>query len=77
MNGGALTRSESLSMGPWLDRLRAPQPKANADAEAISRGQTVFPDSDADGSLGNPQHGNTATLSATQLTDLIAFLESL
>jgi hypothetical protein len=127
MNGGALTRSENLSMGPWLDRLHAAKPKANADTAAIARGQALFLDPshncinchtgpmytsnqlvDAgrgifkvpsligvgarapylhDGcaatlmdrftSCGNTWHGNTSNLSATQLTDLIAFLESL
>jgi len=127
MNGGALTRSENLSMGPWLDRLRAPAPKTNADTTAIARGQALFLDPaqgcinchsgpmyttnqlvdvgrgifkvpsligvgarapylhdgcaatlmDRFTTCAHPSHGNTANLSATQLTDLIAFLESL
>jgi mono/diheme cytochrome c family protein len=42
MGGGGLTRSQLLSLGPWLDRIPAPKSSASADVAAIERGRAVF-----------------------------------
>jgi mono/diheme cytochrome c family protein len=44
MSGGTPTRSQKLSLGPWLDRVRAPQAPIVIDADAIARGKAVFDD---------------------------------
>jgi len=41
MAGGAATRSERLSLGPWLDRIPAPAPVVR-DIAAIERGRALF-----------------------------------
>jgi mono/diheme cytochrome c family protein len=48
MAGGTPTRSQHLSLGPWLDRIPAPQPAPVLDAAAVARGKALF-DSDAVG----------------------------
>ena len=129
MLGGAPSNSQLKMLGPWLDRVPAPQPSTLGDDAQIARGQQLFLSAQLGcitchtGSLytnnqlvdvgtgglfkvpsllgvagrdpymhdgcaatlrdrfttcGNGSlHGNTATLTATQLDDLIAFLESL
>jgi mono/diheme cytochrome c family protein len=42
MAGGIVTRSQHLSLGPWLDRVPAPQPPAPADPAAVDRGRDLF-----------------------------------
>ena len=42
MAGGTVTRSQHLSLGPWLDRVPAPQPPAPADQAAVERGRALF-----------------------------------
>jgi mono/diheme cytochrome c family protein len=42
MAGGEATRSQKLSLGPWLDRIPAPAPVATTDASAIERGRDLF-----------------------------------
>ena len=42
MSGGEATRSQKLSLGPWLDRIPAPAPTAGLDAAAVARGNTLF-----------------------------------
>ena len=42
MSGGEATRSQKLSLGPWLDRIPAPAPTAGLDAAAVARGKTLF-----------------------------------
>jgi hypothetical protein len=42
MSGGQLTRSQHLSLGPWLDRVPAPAAPPAADAAAASRGAALF-----------------------------------
>jgi hypothetical protein len=42
MAGGEPTRSQKLSLGPFLDRLPAPAPIAGLDAAAVDRGKTLF-----------------------------------
>jgi mono/diheme cytochrome c family protein len=46
MAGGAVTRSQHLSLGPWLDRIPAPQPPTPADTAAIDRGRDLFQSND-------------------------------
>jgi cytochrome c peroxidase len=41
MGGGSLTRSELLSLGPWLDRISAPRWPA-LDLDAAARGKALF-----------------------------------
>ena len=45
MAGGAATRSERLSLGPWLDRIAAPAPVVR-DVAAIERGRALFDDAE-------------------------------
>ncbi len=42
MNGGEPTRSQKLSLGPWIDRVSPPAPTAGLDAAAVARGSTLF-----------------------------------
>jgi len=42
MFGGSLTNSEVVSLGPWLDRVPAPQSTTFAAADAVQRGQQLF-----------------------------------
>ena len=42
MGGGALTRSEHMSLGPFLDRVPAPAPPPPADPAAVARGKALF-----------------------------------
>jgi mono/diheme cytochrome c family protein/DNA-binding beta-propeller fold protein YncE len=129
MAGGQLTRSQHLSLGPWLDRLPAPQPPPPADPAAVERGRALFQSADVgcgschsgplftnhtivdvgtggafkvpsllgvaarppflhDGCAatladrfgtcgGGDRHGHTSQLTPAQLSDLIAYLESL
>jgi hypothetical protein len=129
MFGGALTNSQLVSLGPWLDRVPAPRAAAFAAPDMIERGQQLFMSQelgctschsgplytnnalvnvgtgatfkvpsllgvavrppymhdgcaatlrDRFGSCGGGDlHGKTSTLTEAQLTDLIAYLESL
>jgi mono/diheme cytochrome c family protein len=129
MAGGKLTRSQHLSLGPWLDRVPAPQPPPPADPAAVERGRALFQSADVgcgschsgplftnhtivdvgtggafkvpsllgvaarppflhDGCAatladrfgtcgGGDRHGHTSQLTPAQLSDLIAYLESL
>ncbi|MBV8756485.1 MAG: cytochrome-c peroxidase [Deltaproteobacteria bacterium] len=47
MGGPAVTRSQHLSLGPWLDRIPAPQPPSPVDQAAIDRGRALFQSADA------------------------------
>ena len=42
MGGATPTRSQHLSLGPWLDRVPAPQPPSVVDQAAIDRGRELF-----------------------------------
>jgi cytochrome c peroxidase len=42
MGGGPITNSKIASLGPWLDRVPAPQARTFASAEAVARGQQLF-----------------------------------
>lgn len=42
MGGSEVTRSQHLSLGPWLDRIPAPQPPSPVDTAAIDRGRDLF-----------------------------------
>jgi mono/diheme cytochrome c family protein len=42
MAGGEVTRSQKLSLGPWLDRIPAPAPVAAANVTAVERGRDLF-----------------------------------
>lgn len=42
MLGGEVTRSQKLSLGPWLDRIPAPAPSPTADVATIDRGRALF-----------------------------------
>ncbi|HEY5936957.1 MAG TPA: hypothetical protein VIU61_20045, partial [Kofleriaceae bacterium] len=129
MAGGTPTRSQKLSLGPWLDRLPAPQSAPAADPTAVTRGRAPFESAALNctschsgqaltnnqlvnvgtgGSFKVPSllgvgarapfmhdgcaatladrfgvcgggdfHGTTSQLTAAQLGDLIAFLESI
>jgi hypothetical protein len=129
MSGGVVTRSQHLSLGPWLDRLPAPQPPAPVDQAAVDRGRALFQSTDVgcgtchsgplftnhtivdvgtggmfkvpsllgvgarppfmhDGCAptladrfgacgGGDQHGHTSQLTAAQVADLVAYLDSL
>jgi mono/diheme cytochrome c family protein len=129
MAGGTVTRSQHLSLGPWLDRLPAPQPPAPVDAAAVERGRDLFQSTDVgcgtchsgplftnhtlvdvgtggtfkvpsllgvgarppfmhDGCAttladrfgacgGGDKHGHTSQLTAAQVADLVAYLDSL
>jgi mono/diheme cytochrome c family protein len=46
MAGPEVTRSQHLSLGPWLDRIPAPQPSAPADQAAVDRGRDLFQSTD-------------------------------
>ncbi len=43
MSGGTLTAAQKVSLGPWLDRVPAPQ-AAPGDVAAIERGKAIFED---------------------------------
>jgi hypothetical protein len=129
MSGGVVTRSQHLSLGPWLDRLPAPQPPAPLDPAAVDRGRALFQSADVgcgtchsgplftnhmivdvgtggtfkvpsllgvgarppfmhDGCAttladrfgacgGGDKHGHTSQLTAAQVADLVAYLDSL
>jgi hypothetical protein len=42
MAGGATTRSQRISLGPWLDRLPVPAVGPIADPAAVERGRAIF-----------------------------------
>lgn len=42
MAGGAPTRSQKISLGPWLDRIPAPLSAPPLDPAAVARGKTLF-----------------------------------
>jgi mono/diheme cytochrome c family protein len=42
MAGGEPTRSQKLSLGPWLDRIPAPLAAPAADPAAVARGRALF-----------------------------------
>ncbi|HEY5943944.1 MAG TPA: c-type cytochrome [Kofleriaceae bacterium] len=42
MFGGALTKSQLASLGPWLDRIPAPHTVTFAAADSVERGQQLF-----------------------------------
>jgi mono/diheme cytochrome c family protein/ribosomal protein L24E len=42
MSGGEVTRSQKLSLGPWLDRIPAPAAVPATNASAVERGRDVF-----------------------------------
>lgn len=46
MAGGTVSRSQHLSLGPWLDRVAAPQPPTPADPAAVDRGRDLFQSTD-------------------------------
>ena len=129
MSGGAPTHSQKVSLGPWLNRLKAPAPAAVVDADAVARGAALFESDETkcaschNGELysnklivdvgtggsfkvpsllglgarapymhtgcaatltdrfgacgGGDLHGHTSQLSAAQIADLVAYLESL
>ena len=128
MGGGEVTRSQKLSLGPWLDRVPAPAPTPMIDVTAVERGRTVFVSAGCEtchggalltnnqlfdvgtggkfkvpslvgisarapfmhtgcaatlrdrfsgGCGGGDRHGTTSTLTAGQIDDLVAYLESL
>jgi mono/diheme cytochrome c family protein len=129
MAGGPVSRSQHLSLGPWLDRVPAPQPPVPADQAAVDRGRALFQSSDVgcgtchsgplftnhtlvdvgtggtfkvpsllgvaarppfmhDGCAatladrfgacgGGDHHGHTSQLTPVQVSDLIAYLESI
>jgi hypothetical protein len=129
MAGGTVTRSQHLSLGPWLDRVPAPQPPPPLDPAAVDRGRALFQSTDVgcgtchsgplftnhtlvdvgtggtfkvpsllgiaarppfmhDGCAttladrfgacgGGDKHGHTSQLTAAQVADLVAYLESL
>lgn len=129
MSGGTVTRSQHLSLGPWLDRVPAPQPPPPADPAAIGRGRDLFQSTEVgcgtchagplftnhtlvdvgtggtfkvpsllgvgarppfmhDGCAptladrfgacgGGDRHGHTSQLTADQVADLVAYLDSL
>jgi mono/diheme cytochrome c family protein len=129
MAGGETTRTERLSLGPWLDRIPAAAPTPRADPATIARGSALFDSTETgcttchrgplltnnmvvsvgsfgmfkppslvgvaarppymhDGCAstlrerfgtcgGGDVHGKTSQLTAAQLDDLVAYLESL
>jgi mono/diheme cytochrome c family protein len=129
MNGGLVSRSQHLSLGPWLDRVPAPQPPPPADPATVDRGRALFQSADVgcgschsgplftnhtvvdvgtggafkvpsllgvaarppylhDGCAatladrfgtcgGGDRHGHTSQLTPAQVSDLIAYLESI
>src|SRR5262249_49418089 len=126
MSGGEVTRSQKLSLGPWLNRVPAPTAPPAQDSAAVERGRDVFAAAqcgachsgelftnnqlfdvgtggkfkapsllgvgsrapfmhtgcaatlrDRFGACGGSAHGTTSTLSAAQVADLVAYLESL
>ncbi len=46
MAGGELTRSQKLSLGPWLDRIPAPAAVAPVDPAPAERGKALFESAD-------------------------------
>ena len=64
MSGGEVTRSQKLSLGPWLDRIPAPAPAPMADALAVERGRATFVSSGCE-----TCHGG-ALLTNNQLVDV-------
>jgi mono/diheme cytochrome c family protein/DNA-binding beta-propeller fold protein YncE len=42
MGGGQVSRSEEISLGPWLDRVPAPAPSAPLVPDAVARGKQLF-----------------------------------
>jgi hypothetical protein len=63
MAGGALSRSELLSIGPWIDRIPAPK-GVLVDAAAAERGRVLFDSADV---------GCATCHSGSQLTNLQLF----
>jgi len=66
MNGGPVSRSQKLSLGPWLDRIPAPAPSPIADPAAIARGQRLFDSAE----LACASCHNGAQLTNNQLYDV-------
>jgi hypothetical protein len=126
MAGTTVTRSQHLSLGAWLDRVRAPVAPPALDPAAVARGSALFDSlacsvchggalyttktivdvgtggtfkvpslvgvgarppylhdgcaatlADRFGPCGGTAHGNTTGLTAPQIADLVAFLETL
>ena len=46
MEGGETTRSQKMSLGPFLDRVSAPLAPPATDAAAVARGQALFESTD-------------------------------
>jgi mono/diheme cytochrome c family protein len=65
MSGGEPTRSQKLSLGPWLERIPAPK-GVTGDAAAIDRGRALFDSADV---ACTTCHAG-ATLSNNQLFDV-------
>jgi mono/diheme cytochrome c family protein len=42
MSGGEPTETQKKSLGPWLDRIKAPSPTSNLAQDAVARGQALF-----------------------------------
>jgi cytochrome c peroxidase len=42
MAAGSTTNSQRLSLGPWMDRIPAPQSAPPVDVEAANRGRIIF-----------------------------------
>ncbi len=126
MAGGSITRSQHLSLGPWLDRVPAAAAPPPADPAAVDRGSALFAAqgcaachggpllttlglvdvgtggtfkvpslvgvgarapylhdgcaatlADRFGPCGGTAHGNTSGLTAAQIADLVAYLDTL
>jgi hypothetical protein len=58
MSGGEVTRSQKLSLGPWLDRIPAPTPVPAADVLAVQRGREVYVAAQCETCHGGPQLTN-------------------
>jgi mono/diheme cytochrome c family protein len=126
MAGGPVTRSQHMSLGPWLDRVPTAAAPPAADPAAVTRGSALFTAqgcagchggplmttlqlvnvgtggtfkvpsllgigarapfmhdgcaatlTDRFGACGGTAHGSTSALTAAQIADLVAYLETL
>jgi mono/diheme cytochrome c family protein len=126
MSGGAVSRSQHMSLGPWLDRVPTAAAPPAVDPAAVGRGSALFTTqgcagchggplmttlalanvgtggtfkvpsllgigarapfmhdgcaatlTDRFGACGGTTHGNTAGLTAAQIADLVAYLDTL